>query len=111
MTLPLQLTHLISQEAILRLRLVLPDGVCGNSRSIVSGTVAERIKLSFLGFVVLLTAFIYPIQASWVWGGGFFAAGFSDCRLTLVHSVGGWPLSSEQFCSAHALENMVLMDQ
>ena len=61
--------------------------------SIVSGTVAERIKLwPFLGFVVLLTAFIYPIQASWVWGGGrLSAAGFSDfAGSTLVHSVGGW---------------------
>ena len=61
--------------------------------SIVSGTVAERIKLwPFLGFVVLLTAFIYPIQASWVWGGGWLsAAGFSDfAGSTLVHSVGGW---------------------
>ena len=59
--------------------------------SIVSGTVAERIKLwPFLGFVVLLTAFIYPIQASWVWGGGWLsAAGFSDfAGSTLVHSVG-----------------------
>ncbi|MAV18307.1 MAG: ammonium transporter, partial [Alphaproteobacteria bacterium TMED110] len=57
--------------------------------SIVSGTVAERIKLwPFLGFVVLLTAFIYPIQASWVWGGGWLsAAGFSDfAGSTLVHS-------------------------
>ena len=61
--------------------------------SIVSGTVAERIKLwPFLGFVVVLTAFIYPIQASWVWGGGWLsAAGFSDfAGSTLVHSVGGW---------------------
>ncbi|MDP6199049.1 MAG: ammonium transporter, partial [Porticoccaceae bacterium] len=61
--------------------------------SIVSGTVAERIKLwPFLGFVVLLTAFIYPIQASWVWGKGWlFARGFSDfAGSTLVHSVGGW---------------------
>ena len=61
--------------------------------SIVSGTVAERIKLwPFLGFVILLTAFIYPIQASWVWGGGWLsAAGFSDfAGSTLVHSVGGW---------------------
>jgi len=61
--------------------------------SIVSGTVAERIKLRpFLGFVVLVTAFIYPIQASWVWGGGWLsAAGFSDfAGSTLVHSVGGW---------------------
>ncbi len=61
--------------------------------SIVSGALAERIKLwSFLGFVVLLTAIIYPIQGSWVWGGGWLSEmGFSDyAGSTLVHSVGGW---------------------
>jgi len=61
--------------------------------SIVSGTVAERIKVwPFLIFVVVLTAFIYPVQASWVWGGGWLAAmGFSDfAGSTLVHSTGGW---------------------
>lgn len=61
--------------------------------SIVSGALAERIKLwSFLGFVLLLTAIIYPIQGSWVWGGGWLdAMGFSDyAGSTLVHSVGGW---------------------
>lgn len=61
--------------------------------SIVSGVLAERVKLwSFLAFVVLLTAIIYPIQGSWVWGGGWLAEiGFSDyAGSTLVHSVGGW---------------------
>ncbi len=61
--------------------------------SIVSGTVAERIKIwPFLIFVVVLTAIIYPIQASWVWGGGWLdAMGFSDfAGSTLVHSTGGW---------------------
>jgi Amt family ammonium transporter len=62
--------------------------------SIVSGTVAERIKLwPFLIFVALLTAFIYPIVASWEWGGGYLdsAWGFSDfAGSTLVHSTGGW---------------------
>ncbi len=61
--------------------------------SIVSGAVAERIKLwPFLAFVFLLTAIIYPIQGSWVWGGGWLAEmGFSDyAGSTLVHSVGGW---------------------
>jgi len=62
--------------------------------SIVSGTVAERIKLwPFLIFVVVLTALIYPIQASWKWGGGFLDAelGFLDfAGSTVVHSVGGW---------------------
>jgi len=48
--------------------------------SIVSGTVAERIKFwPFIIFVVVLTGVIYPIQASWVWGGGWLAdMGFSD---------------------------------
>ena len=61
--------------------------------SVVSGTLAERIKVwPFLIFVVILTAVIYPIQGSWVWGGGWLAAmGFSDfAGSTLVHSVGGW---------------------
>ncbi len=61
--------------------------------SIVSGTLAERIKLwPFLTFVLILTAIIYPIQGSWVWGGGWLSEmGFSDyAGSTLVHSVGGW---------------------
>lgn len=61
--------------------------------SIVSGTLAERIKLwPFLAFVVVLTGFIYPIAGSWQWGGGWLSeAGFSDfAGSTLVHSVGGW---------------------
>src|SRR6056297_3370669 len=63
--------------------------------SIVSGTVAERIKLwPFLVFVALLTALIYPIQGSWSWGGGWLnkvGDGFSDfAGSTIVHSVGGW---------------------
>lgn len=44
---------------------------CATTASIVSGTLAERIKLwPFLIFVVVLTGFIYPIEASWQWGGG-----------------------------------------
>lgn len=61
--------------------------------SIVSGTLAERIKLwPFLIFVVVLTGFIYPIAGSWKWGGGWLdAMGFQDfAGSTLVHSVGGW---------------------
>ncbi|WP_084420839.1 ammonium transporter [Henriciella litoralis] len=62
--------------------------------SIVSGTVAERVKLwPFLIFTVFLTAFIYPVVASWEWGGGALDAqfGFSDfAGSTLVHSTGGW---------------------
>ncbi|MDY0190577.1 MAG: ammonium transporter [Desulfuromonas sp.] len=66
---------------------------CGAACSVVSGCVAERIKLwAFLAFCVVLTGIIYPIQGSWVWGGGWLAEmGFSDyAGSTLVHSVGGW---------------------
>lgn len=62
--------------------------------SIVSGTVAERVKLlPFLLFTAVLTAFIYPIVVAWEWGGGYLDSvwGFSDfAGSTLVHSVGGW---------------------
>ncbi|MGB7242194.1 MAG: ammonium transporter [Sulfitobacter sp.] len=66
---------------------------CAATASIVSGALAERIKLwPFLCFVIILTAVIYPIQASWKWGGGFLdAMGFLDfAGSTVVHSVGGW---------------------
>ncbi len=66
---------------------------CAATASIVSGTVAERIKLwPFLLFTLLLTAIIYPLSASWTWGGGFLSeAGFSDfAGSTIVHSCGGW---------------------
>lgn len=48
--------------------------------SIVSGAVAERMKLfAFLAFAIVMTGFIYPVQGYWKWGGGFLdAAGFSD---------------------------------
>ena len=61
--------------------------------TIVSGAVAERIKLgSFLCFTTLYVALIYPIAGSWKWGGGWLdAMGFYDfAGSTLVHSVGGW---------------------
>ncbi|WP_322890384.1 MULTISPECIES: ammonium transporter [unclassified Yoonia] len=61
--------------------------------SIVSGALAERIKLwPFLAFVVVLTGFMYPISGSWQWGGGWLSElGFSDfAGSTVVHSVGGW---------------------
>ena len=66
---------------------------CAATASIVSGTVAERVKLwPFLVFTLVLTAFIYPLQASWKWGGGFLdEMGFLDfAGSTVVHSVGGW---------------------
>jgi len=61
--------------------------------TIVSGAVAERIKLkSFLVFATIFVALAYPIAGSWKWGGGFLdAMGFYDfAGSTLVHSVGGW---------------------
>ena len=78
---------------------------CATAASIVSGTLAERIKLwPFLIFVVVLCGFIYPIQGSWKWGAGWLASGadsswikdfagaeFQDfAGSTLVHSTGGW---------------------
>ena len=66
---------------------------CAATASIVSGTIAERIKLwPFLLFTLILTALIYPFQASWKWGGGFLdEMGFLDfAGSTVVHSVGGW---------------------
>jgi len=61
--------------------------------TIVSGAVAERIKLSgFMLFSVLYVGLVYPIVGAWKWGGGFLDAwGFYDfAGSTLVHSVGGW---------------------
>ena len=66
---------------------------CATTASIVSGTLAERIKLwPFLIFVIVLTGVIYPIEASWQWGGGWLSeAGFSDfAGSTLVHAAGGF---------------------
>jgi Amt family ammonium transporter len=66
---------------------------CATTASIVSGALAERIKLwPFLIFTAILTGLIYPIEASWQWGGGFLSAnGFSDfAGSTLVHAAGGW---------------------
>lgn len=66
---------------------------CATTASIVSGTLAERVKLwPFLIFVVVLTGFIYPIEASWQWGGGWLSEmGFSDfAGSTLVHAAGGF---------------------
>ncbi len=74
---------------------------CATTASIVSGTLAERIKFwPFILFVAVLTGILYPITGSWEWGGGWlngekyasmFGAEFSDfAGSTLVHSVGGW---------------------
>ncbi len=61
--------------------------------TIVSGAVAERIKLnSFMLFTIFYVGIVYPIIGSWKWGGGFLDQwGFYDfAGSTLVHSVGGW---------------------
>ena len=61
--------------------------------SIVSGTLAERVKLwSFFAFTLGLTAFIYPVVGAWTWGGGWLnQMGFQDfAGSTIVHSTGGW---------------------
>ena len=61
--------------------------------TIVSGAVAERIKLgSFLIFTTIYVAIIYTVAGSWKWGGGWLdGMGFYDfAGSTLVHSVGGW---------------------
>ena len=61
--------------------------------TIVSGAVAERVKLSsFLIFSTIYVAFVYPVLGSWKWGGGWLdQLGFYDfAGSTIVHSVGGW---------------------
>ena len=61
--------------------------------SIVSGTMAERVKLwTFFAFTAILTAFIYPVVGAWTWGGGWLTKmEFSDfAGSTIVHSTGGW---------------------
>ncbi len=66
--------------------------------TIVSGAVAERIKIGpFMIFTILYVGLVYPIVGSWQWGGGFLSTlggddgGFYDfAGSTLVHSVGGW---------------------
>ncbi len=78
---------------------------CATAASIVSGTLAERIKLwPFLVFTVVLTGFIYPIEGAWKWGAGWLAPGTDDSWIktfagadfqdfagsTVVHSCGGW---------------------
>ncbi|MCP4070177.1 MAG: ammonium transporter [Hyphomicrobiales bacterium] len=66
---------------------------CATTASIVSGTLAERIKFwPFLIFTAILTGILYPIAGSWKWGAGWLdTMNFQDfAGSTLVHSVGGW---------------------
>ena len=65
---------------------------CATAGTIVSGAVAERIKISaYFIFTIFLTGLIYPILGSWKWGGGWLNDyGFYDfAGSTVVHSVGG----------------------
>ncbi len=65
----------------------------GSTASIVSGTLAERVKLwPFFLFILVLTAVIYPVIGAWTWGGGWLGRmGFQDfAGSTVVHSTGGW---------------------
>ena len=65
---------------------------CATTASIVSGTLAERIKIwPFFLFTAILTGILYPIQMGWQWGGGWLSVkGFSDfAGSTLVHAAGG----------------------
>jgi ammonium transporter, Amt family len=65
---------------------------CATTVSIVSGAMAERIKLwPFFLFAAILSGIIYPIVMGWQWGGGWLSSiGFSDfAGSTLVHSTGG----------------------
>ena len=65
---------------------------CGTTVSIVSGTIAERIKIwPFFIFAAILAGIIYPIEMGWQWGGGWLSSmGFSDfAGSTLVHAAGG----------------------
>ena len=78
---------------------------CATASTIVSGAMAERTKFSmYIIYSLLISLFIYPIEAHWSWGGGwlndngegtfmhdFFGTGFHDfAGSTVVHSVGGW---------------------
>jgi Amt family ammonium transporter len=65
---------------------------CATTVSIVSGTIAERVKIwTFFLFAVILSGIIYPIEMGWQWGGGWLSSmGFSDfAGSTLVHAAGG----------------------
>ncbi len=71
---------------------------CATSATIVSGAMAERTKfVAYLIYSFVISAFIYPIFGSWVWGGLFHGKGWLEsfgfidfAGSTVVHSVGGW---------------------
>ena len=86
---------LLMQTAGIHTGLILSSRQCLQQQqaTIVSGAVAERMKLSsFLIFSTIFVAIVYTVAGSWKWGGGWLdAMGFYDfAGSTLVHSVGGW---------------------
>jgi len=74
---------------------------CATAATIISGAVAERTKFStYLILSLVMTVFIYPISGHWVWQGSGWLTnlGFIDfAGSTVVHSVGGWGISSGLF--------------
>ena len=102
---PGEYAHVLGKEDAPPLAGVLKDGYSSmgivffqmtfvaTAASVVSGAVAERVRLwSFFLLVAVMATVIYPIQGSWSWGGGWLAKmGFADfAGSTVVHSVGGW---------------------
>ena len=88
-----------AKEAVLKANYATMSGwffqmvFVATTASIVSGTLAERVKLwSFFLFIALLTAIIYPVVGAWTWGEGWlYDLGFKDfAGSTIVHSTGGW---------------------
>ncbi len=78
---------------------------CATAATIVSGAMAERTKfLSYCIYSGVISALIYPIEAHWIWGGGWLSQlGFHDfAGSCAIHMVGGFPRSSAQSCSARA---------
>jgi Amt family ammonium transporter len=83
-----QLNRAVPPDAFLLFEMLF----CATSATIVSGAVAERIKLSgFLVYCVLLSVFIYPVSGHWIWGGGFLQQlGFHDLSgSAAIHLTGG----------------------
>ena len=80
--------------------------------SIVSGAVAERMKLwAFLAFAIVMTGLIYPMEGSWTWNGdsvfGIYALDYADYAGSgIVHLAGAAAALAGVFCLAHVKANM-----
>jgi len=83
---------------------------CATTASIVSGTVAERIKFwPFIIFVVFLTGIIYPVVGSWEWGTGFLdRKGFSDFAGSTLLSCGSVGLALTAHHNSHLAQLLML---